>query len=335
MIPTTQQLQILTMTFSPFMAQALYVAARLGIADILGAGPRSVESLAKETGAHAPSLARLLRALAGGGIFAEDESGDFALTPLASVIARDTPGSLRGAVLMAGDPMTQRPCGELLHAVMTGEPAFDRIFGKPFFEFLADNAEAGETFNAGMANFSAMENAAIAAAYEFSSNAQVVDVGGGQGGFLAEVLRAHPGVRGVLYDLPQVVSNPAHLEAAGLMSRCETIGGDFSKSVPAGGDLYLYKRILHDWNDATCLSLLRVCAGAMPASGRVLVIDAVLPPGNDPHPGKLSDLLIMSILPGRERRSDEFRNLFAEAGLKLTRIIPTPSALCIVEGILA
>jgi len=239
---------------------------------------------------------------------------------------------VRAAVIMAGDPTFTRACGEMEHSIQTGSPAFDHVFGAPFFDYLVGHPEAGAIFNTGMANFSEMENPPIASSYGFPSGARVVDVGGGRGGFIAEVLKTHPTVRGVLYDLPEVVRDPSYVTRAGVADRCEIMGGDFFHSVPGGADLYVVKRILHDWNDETCVEILRRLRAAMPSRGRVLAIDAVLAPTGVPDPNKVSDLLLMVVSPGRERTEAEFQRLYAAAGLQLTRVIPTPSSLSIVEG---
>ena len=322
-----------TMAFGNVVAQAVYVAAKLGIADLLEAGPKSVEELARATRTHAPSLARLLRALASLDVFVEDETtGHYALNPLGATLLSGKPGSVREAVLMAGDPLFNRPCGEMTQSVASGQPAFERVFGTRFFDYLARHPDAAAVFDIGMAMFSETENAPIAAAYDFSTFARVIDVGGGRGGFLAAILRAHPDVRGALYDLPHVVKEATALDAPELQGRTSRLGGDFLQSVPALFDAYVLKRVLHDWDDDTCVAILRRCREGLPAAGRVLAIDAVLRPGNDPDPSKVSDLLMMILCPGRERTEAEFAAVFATAGLHLTRVVPTPTPLSIVEG---
>jgi hypothetical protein len=263
-------------------------------------------------------------------VLVEDEHGRFASTPLGDTLRSDVPGSVRAAVVMAGDPTFTRACGDMGHSVRTGGPAFDHVFGAPFFDYLRTHPEAGAIFNDGMATFSAMENPAIAAAYDFPRGARVVDVGGGHGGFIAEILKAHPTVRGVLYDMPEVVRDAGH--ARELADRCEIREGDFFTSVPTGGDVYVVKRILHDWADEACIRILQNLRRAVPPSGRVLAVDAVLSPVGQPDMSKVSDLLMMVVSPGRERTEEEFRRLYAAAGLRLTRIIRTASALSIVEG---
>lgn len=328
---------VLGLALSYLSARALHVAAELGIADLLRDGPRSVAELASRTGAHAPALGRLLRALAGHGIFAEEAPGCFGLTPAAAVLQSGVAGSVRDAVRMIGDMTGDGPwwsaVGHLRHSVMTGQPGWDYVVGTPFFHYLAQHAVAGTWFDRGLANFTSVENAAIAGAYDFGPAQRVVDVGGGQGGLLAEILQAFPRVTGVLCDRLQVLVEPAALTRAGLLERCELVGIDFFQSVPSGGDVYILKRILHDWNDEHAAHILRACRGAMGNDARLLVVDVVLPPGNAFHPGKIMDMLMLALLEGQERSEQEFRALFQRAGLHLTRVIPTPSLLSVVEGV--
>ncbi|WP_046869501.1 methyltransferase [Microvirga massiliensis] len=327
---------ILGMALGYLASRSLHVAAELGIADLLGDGPKSVEELALATGADRPALYRLLRMLAGHGVFAEDADGRIRLTPAAELLQSGVPGSLHDAVKMigdvAGDGSWWSAVGRLRHSVLSGEPGFHQVHGIGFFEYLTRHPGASAWFDRGLANFATAENPAIADACDWAEVRRIVDVGGGQGGFLAEVLKRCPAATGVLYDLPHVVREPAALAAAGLLGRCEIVGGDFFRSVPAGGDAYILKRILHDWNDQCCVQILHTCRAAMGESSRVLVVDAVIPPGNDPHPGKDMDILMMALTEGRERTEAEFRELYQHAGLTLTRIVPTPSVLSIVEG---
>jgi hypothetical protein len=330
---TMEGVQVVSLSLGYVMGQALHAAAKLGVADALPDGPRSVDEIAAATATHGPSLHRLLRTLAAGGIVAEDERGCFRLTTLGETLRRDVPASVRNAVLWVGDPMHYATCGDLAESVRTGQPAFDRLFGQGYFEHLAADDEASRIWDDGMACFSGMEDAPIAQAYAFPQGARVVDVGGGQGGFLAEVLRSDQSLRGVLFDRPEVVRAPLLLERGGVLDRCERVGGDFFAALPPDGDVYVLKRVLHDWDDDTCAELLTRCRKAMAPTGRVLVVDAVIPPGNDPHPAKIVDLVMMGILTGRERTEAELAALFAASGFRLTNVIPTHSMLAIVEGI--
>lgn len=325
--------QVVSLSLGYVMGQALHAAAKLGIADALADGPRTVEELADTTGTHGPSLHRLLRTLASGGIFAQDTSGRFASTTLGETLRSDTPDSVRAAVIWVSEAMHYGACGDLPQTVQTGQPAFDRLFGRPYFDHLAADPDAGRVWDEGMACFSGMENGPIAQAYTFPTGALVVDVGGGQGGFLAEVLRVDPSLRGVLFDRPEVVQTPRFLTEAGLLDRCELVGGDFFSSLPGGGGAYVFKRVMHDWDDATCVGLLRRCREVIAPDGRLVVVDAVIPPGNDPHPAKIVDMVMMGILAGRERTEEEFAALFSAAGFALTKVVPTHSMLAVVEGV--
>ncbi|MEW5975059.1 MAG: methyltransferase [Acidobacteriota bacterium] len=223
--------------------------------------------------------------------------------------------------------------GALRHSIMTGEPAFQRQHGMGFFDYLRDHPACGQWFDRGMANFATAENPVIAGAYDYARFGHIVDVGGGQGGLLGEILKRHPNVRGTLFDLPEVVRNPVYLSKETVSERWAAGGGDFFQAVPAGGDLYLLKRILHDWSDEQCVRILRCCRAAMSDRARLLVVDAVVPAGNAGHPGKVMDILMMVLAEGRERTEQEFRELFGKAGLQLTHITMTPSTLAIVEAI--
>lgn len=335
-VQTSAQEVILALALSYLPSRGLHVANELSIADFLRDGPRSIEELARATGVHQQSLYRLLRMLAGFGVFAEESPGRFQLTSSSAALITGVPDSLHDAVKMLGDMIGDgswwTAAGYLDHSVRTGEPAFDHVHATSFFEYLGRHREASRWFDRGLANFAIPENAAIVSAYDFTPFRKIVDVGGGQGGFLAAVLSAYPSAFGTLYDRDTVVAEPAHLITAGLIDRCEVVAGDFFESVPPGGDVYILKRILHDWNDQRCTEILRTCRSAMDAKARILVVDAVVPSGNEPHPSKVMDILMMLLVEGRERTEGEFRELFQLAGLKLTRIVATPSVLSIIEG---
>jgi hypothetical protein len=323
---------IVDLGFGFILSGALAAATELGVADQLEQGPRSPDELARALGADASALFRVLRLLASVGVFTEDAEGRFGLTPAAELLRSRAPGSLREAVLMLTQKIFWAPTGELAETVKTGRTPFDRLFGAPFFDYLTSHPAEGATFHRGMSSLSALENGPIAGSYDFSPFARVVDVGGGHGGFLIEALRRTPGLRGVLFDHAQVLA-ASHLAREGLAERCEHVAGDFFQTVPAGAQVYVLKRILHDWDDTVCVDLLRRCRAAMAPEGRVLVIDTVIPPGNAPHGGKVLDVMMLASLPGRERSEAEFRALFSQAGLQLSRVLPTPTALSIVEAV--
>jgi hypothetical protein len=314
---------------------SLTAVAKLRVADQLREGPLALEELARRTETHPRSLHRVMRALASLGIFAEDEQGRFGLTPLAEPLRTDVPGSMRDALLMLAHPAFWDAGGQLLHTLRTGQNALEHNLGQMFFDYLARTPEAAALFDNGMTGFAALENGPIAGCHDFSGCQWVVDVGGGHGGFISEVLKRNPSLRGTLFDLEYVLSGPTVLAAEGVADRCDVVVGDFFKSIPAGADAYLVKRILHDWDDAECVAIMKSVRQALPAHGRVLAVDVVITPGNEPSPGKIIDLLMLAASRGRERTEQDFQEMFAAAGLKVTRILPTPSPLCIIEGALA
>ena len=320
------------------LARALGIAAELGIADLVADTPQSAGELAVATGAHADALYRLLRLLASHDVFAEDDQGRFHITPLATVLQTEHDDSVHATFRLAFQDVLWDTHRQLPHAVMTGEAAFDQAFGMPLFDYLAKHPDVNAAYDTAMAIRSGPENAVIARAYDFGRFTHVVDVGGGRGGLLASVLRAYPTVRGILYDQPQVVAEPTYLHNAGLLDRCDIIGGDFFASVPPAWQVYTLKRIIHDWDDATSITILQQCREAMAPEGRILVIDGIVRAGNTPDPNKYMDVMMLALhRGGRERTEAEFRALFHQAGLQITRVIPTPlpSTLSIVEGVRA
>jgi hypothetical protein len=321
-----------------WISQAIYVAAKLGIADLLKDGAKSSEALAKATDVDPDSLYRVLRALASIGLFAERENRHFELTPLAEYLQSDIPGSMRAIALMFGsEEWRWQPWGDILYSVKTGKPSFDHVFGMPVFAYLAQNPEAAAIFSEAMTSFTVMFSDAVIAAYDFSSIKTLVDVGGGQGSFLAAILKANPTLKGIVYDLPTVIAGAKpQIEASGLEGRCDMIAGDFFESVPAGADAYILKSVIHDWDDEHAIAILKNCHPAMTENGRLLLIENVLPSGNAPSFGKFLDLEMLLITPGgRERTEAEFRNLFEAAGFNLTKITPTQSQLSVIEGVKA
>lgn len=330
-VPTP--VMLLRMMTGYWVSKALNVSAELGVADLLRDGPRTSDELAAACGAHPPTLYRLLRALSSVGVFAEGEERRFALTPLAELLRSDVPGSMRALARMYGSEQ-YRAWDGLLDSVRTGEPAFDRTFGASYFDYLGRNPEAGAVFNEAMTGWTTQVTDAVVAAYEFVGMNTVVDVGGGHGLLLATILRAHPAMRGVLFDLPQVIAGARPLlEAAGVADRCAAVGGDFFASVPDGGETYILAQILHDWDDERCRVILENCRRAMRPEGKLLVVEQVLPPANEPAFGKWLDLHMLVLLTGRERTEAEYRALLRASGFELTGVIPTSSGAGIVEAI--
>jgi hypothetical protein len=324
--------QLARMLTGYWFSQSLHVAARLGIADRLKDGPKTAEALAAETGMHARSLYRLLRALAGAGVFSEGEDGRFSQTPVSEGLREDVPGSQRAMALMMGDEH-YRCWGDLLESIRTGGTAFERIYGQPIFDYLSGRPEQARVFDAAMTGIHGRETRAMLDVYDFSGVETLADVGGGNGSTLLGVLQHYPRMQGLLYDLPGVVerARPA-IEAAGVADRCRAIGGNFFESVPVGADAYLLRHIIHDWSRDQCLTILRNVRDAMGPESRVLVVENVLPPGNAPSFGKVLDLNMLVIPGGEERTEEEYRQLYEEAGLRLTRVVPTSAEVSVVEG---
>lgn len=330
MTEPTPQDQLAGIITGYWASQMLYVAARLGIADLLAGGPRSSGDLARATGTHAPSLYRLLRGLASLGVFSEGEGGRFSLTPPAELLRSDVPGSQRATVLMMVGQFYDA-WGGLAESVRTGTPAFEALHGEPFFRSLAENSETARIFDDAMTAFNDPKTRAVLEAYDFSGVSVLADIGGGNGGNLVGTLRRYPEMRGILFDLPQVVER-ADVAAPDVAYRCRVVGGDFLGSVPEGADAYHLRHILHNWDDDKTLAILRNVRAVMGDGSRLLVVERVIPPGNGPMFGKLMDLTMLVVHGGRERTGEEFRRLFEAAGFRLTRIVPTASDVSVVEG---
>jgi ubiquinone/menaquinone biosynthesis C-methylase UbiE len=318
-----------------WISQAIYAAAKFGIADLLRDGPRSVEQLAKATSTNPDALYRLLRALASVGIFAEGQPRQFLLTPLAEPLRSDVPVSKRALALMSGDEQF-RAWAEIEYSIQTGKKAFDRVFGKPIFDYLGEHLDKARIFDAAMVGIHGRESGAIIDAYDFAGIQTIADVGGGNGSQITAILQKHPAMRGILFDLPHVIERAKErIEAAGLSSRCMLVAGSFFETVPQGSDAYFMRHIIHDWDEEQCLTILRNCHRAMPAHGKLLVVESVIPPGNEPFGGKFLDLVMLLIPGGKERTKEEYETLFAKAGFKLTKVVPTGSEVSVIEAVKA
>jgi hypothetical protein len=320
-----------------YVSRALHVAAKLGVADLLAAGPRSAEALAAETGTDAGALRRVMRLLASAGVFSEDADGAFSSTPLGDALRADVPGSARALVLLFAGVGLQDSWRELEWCVRTGQPAF-RKHAPDGDAFSALDAEQTAIFDAAMATFAPATAAAIAAAYDFSRHASVVDVGGGNGALLVGILRAHPGVHGVVFDRPQVAAGAErHLAASGLGERCRFVAGDFFASVPAGADIYLLKHVIHDWDDDRAAAILARCREAMGAKGKVMIAEGVYPERVDTslasRGAAANDVNMLVATGGRQRSEAEFRALYEKAGLRLVRVVPTAAPVHLIEGV--
>lgn len=332
MISTSPHQQIDQMLTGYWLSQAIYVAAKLGLADLLKDGPRTADDLAKTTQTDCRSLHRLLRALASVGIFFEDGQGHIALTPLAERLRSDVAGSKRSLAIMMGEEH-YRAWGELLYSVQTGKPSFEKICGMPIFDFLSKNPEQAKVFDQAMVGIHGRETAAVVEAYDLSGVRALADIGGGNGSVLGGVLRKYPKMQGILFDLPHVAERAKlNIEAAGLADRCQVVGGSFFESVPSGADAYLLRHIIHDWDDEKSLTILRSIQRAMSDAGKVLVIESIIPPGNDPCFGKLLDLTMLVLPGGQERTETEYRQLFERAGLRLAQIVPTNADVSVIVG---
>ncbi|QEL17119.1 acetylserotonin O-methyltransferase [Limnoglobus roseus] len=333
--PLPPEAVVTQMIFGKWVAMALSVAAKLRLADALAAGPRAVADLAAETNTHAPSLYRLLRALASAGVFAEDADGRFRQTPLSAVLRTGVPGSMRAVADYCGADWSWRPWGQLMETVRTGATAFDAVFGEPVFDHLAKRPAESAVFNEGMTGFSTQAAPAVAASYDFSPFGTIVDVGGGHGHLLCTILARRHSPRGVVFDAPHVAAGagPA-IAAAGLSGRCRAEGGDFFAAVPAG-DAYVLKHIIHDWPDDKAATILRNCRATANAGAKLVLVEIVIPPGNDPSPGKWLDLEMLAIASGKERTEKEYAALLTAAGWRLARVVSTGAPVSVIEGVVA
>ena len=318
-------------------SQALYVAAKLGIADLLAGGPRSAEDLARAAGAHAPSLHRLLRALVSVGMFAEGDDGRFALTEIGECLRADASDSQRGTAIFYGDHRHWETWGKLLHSVQTGETGRG-THAVDFAGLAKQDPEGAAIFNEAMTALTRAVDGAIVAAYDFSPIGTLVDVAGGHGALLTSILRAHPHLRGVLFDIPPVIEGARkRVEQSGVAGRLALVAGSFFESVPPGGDVYLLKWIIHDWDDERSVTILTNCRRAMGADGTLLLVERVVPERvqqTELHQGILfADLNMLVLAGGRERTEAEYRSLLGVAGFRLARIIPTASPMSIIEGV--
>jgi len=329
------QIVLYQMATGHYLSRALDLAATLGIADRLKDGPRPVGELAQATATHPPSLHRVLRLLASAGVLAEQENGTFGLTPIGECLRTDTPGSAHAMVKLFAGPRIQDNWKDLEYCVRTGEPAFrQRGIADPFSSQTPDEAA---NFDAAMANFTRFIAIAVAGAYDWTPFGTVVDVGGGNGALLIGLLQATPALRGIVFDLPAAAERATkQIAASALTERCRAVGGDFFKAVPEGGDAYLLKHVIHDWNDEQAVAILRICHRAMPAHGKLLIIEGVYPPRIDQslesRGAAANDVNMLVNTGGRQRSEAEFRSLYDAAGFNLTRIVPTPARVAVIEG---
>ncbi|WP_327113757.1 acetylserotonin O-methyltransferase [Nocardia sp. NBC_01730] len=324
---------LMELTAAGWITQAIHAAAALGIADELAAGPRSSAELAAAVGADEDALRRLLRLLISHGIFTQRRDGRYALTPMARALRRDADVSLRDAVLFFGSPGHRDHWSHLVDAVRTGKPVGEELDGMPFFDYVQSDRELGELFDRAMTSISTLAMEPLFAAYDFGRYETIVDVGGGEGTLLTEILHRAPRSRGILFDLPEVVeSAPARLAELGLADRCSVESGSFFDTVPKGGDAYILKHIVHDWAEPEAGHILSAVRAAMTPDARLLIIELVVPEHAGPHPSKYIDLEMLVNAGGRERTEAEYREFLARHGFTLTRLVPTVSPNNVLEA---
>lgn len=314
--------------------QAVYVAAKLGIADVLATGPATPEHISARVGSNPDATFRLLRALAGRGVFRERPDGRFELTAMAEALRSDRPNSVRALILLSCHPFGWEHWGWLHPAVTTGEPMVEKLRGKPVFEFIEQNPDYSETFNQAMTAATEVAIPSILDAYDFSRFGTVVDVGGGHGRMLAEILRIAPRSRGILFDREHVVPGAqSTLENAGVLDRCTVEGGSFFDRVPAGGDAYLLKHVIHDWPEEDARKILAAVRSAMTATATLISVEMLIPEGNRPHLSKLIDLDLLLESGGRLRTVEQYRDLLTDTGFRVRRIVATTGPASIIEAV--
>jgi len=327
-------MQVYFLSQGAILAGSLSLAAELGIADHLADGPRSSKELAQATSTHPRSLYRLLRVLCSIGVFTEIQPDSFAQTPLSECLRTGVPGSMRSWLRMVGLKNRYHMQAEALHSIKTGNPVFERVTGMEFFEYHAAHPEEGEIFNQAMNDMGQGVSAAVVQSYDFSGLGKIIDVGGGHGTLIIPILQKYPEMTGILFDLPHVAASAREsIASAGLARRCEIVGGDFFKSVPAGCDAYLLRWIIHDWDHNRALTILRNCRRAMGESSRLLLLESVIPAGNEFHPGKLLDYIMLITFGAQERTEEEYENLLRESELRLDKVVPTGTHLSIIEAV--
>ncbi|WP_348245003.1 methyltransferase [Leptolyngbya sp. DQ-M1] len=310
-----------------WVARSIHLAAKLGVADLFDDQPKTIAQLAAGTQTDPRSLYRLLRALGSVGIFTEVSDQCFALTPLGATLKSDSPGSMRYAAMAQMGDDHSLGWSNGLHSLKTGEVAFDAAAGMPVWDYYAQHPEAGKVFSQSMTSMGTAIAEAVAASYDFSEFRTIVDVGGAQGSLISAILRSHPHLKGILFDLSEIIATVSVDE------NIQPVAGNFFESVPTGGDAYLMRWIIHDWDDEKSSIILRNCHRAMSDQSKLLLVEGIIPPGNEPAPVKLIDVIMLLMTGGRERTEAEYRSLLRSNGFELTRVIPTPSMLSIIEAV--
>jgi hypothetical protein len=329
--PTPEAVQhVFQLITGHIVASAVNIAARLGIADRLANGPRTSADLARDCGVDEAALYRLLRALASVGVFAETAPRTFDLTPAGAALQE---GPVRAMALWIAGEFNFHVYANAMHSVKTGESAVPATVGAGVFEHFASQPELSRIFNDAMTGFSATIIPAVLEAYDFSGIKTLVDIAGGHGAVLTSILQKYPSMKGILFDLDHVVAGAtARIASQGLADRVTTASGDFFKAVPPGGDAYIMKHIVHDWDDARATTILKNIHAVLPKGGRVILLEGVIPAGNEPGFGKVLDLEMLVMPGGKERTEEEYRALFAGAGFDLTRVVATQSPLNVIEA---
>lgn len=333
--PTPQE-QIFQICLGFIAPICLNVVANLSVADQLAEGPKHVDEIARAAQVNPDALYRILRAISTTGVFQEVEPRRFAQTPVSDVLRRDHPQSVRPFALFFPDPLHFRCYSNLMHAVKTGETTVKPTVGKELFEWLREHPEESAIFNAGMVNVTQMFIPAVLDAYDFSETRTLVDIGGGHGSVVAAVLKSYPHMKGILFDLDHVVEGAApYLKAEGVLDRCEIQPGDFFKSVPAGGDTYILKNIIHDWDDERSIAILKNIAFRLKGNpeGKVVLLEFALSADSRPQIGVWADIEMLALPGGRERTEGEYRDLFKRSGLRLTRVVPTQAPQSVIEAV--
>ena len=328
--------QVIQMATGLWVSKMVYAAAKLNLADHLADGPKTAEDLAGLTKAHAPSLNRLMRTLASLGVFTQLDEGRFGLTPLGEALRKGAPGAAHETVLTMAGPTFVTAFEEIVHSIETGKTGFERAFGMPLFDYYAQHQDEASLFSQSMVGVHGGEPPTVAAAYDFSQFKTIVDVGGATGNMLSAVLAVHQGPRGILYDLPHVVTDAhASLQKSGVADRVTIENGTFFERVPSGGDAYILSHIIHDWNEDQCLTILGNVRKAMNPDGKLLIVEFVLPEDDTPHFGKIADIIMLVVPGGQERTPAEYDELLAKAGFKMTRVVSTDSPVSIVDAVQA
>ena len=317
---------------SAALSNAVCTAVELGIPDLIDSGsPQSVESLAQSTGADERSLFRFLRFMANHGLFKMTGNRHFDHTPLSQILRKDAEGSYRAAARMWFRIFPT--FNGLHHSVMTGEPGFNDAFGQPLFDYIGTNPEMGPIFDAAMTSIHGYETQAMIDAYDFGGIEVLADIGGGIGSLIGAVLQNYPDLKGILFDLGHVVGRAEEFfKSIDLGEHCSVIEGNFFESIPSGADAYLFRHIIHDWTDEQCIQILKHCHKVIPEQGKLLIVECVVPVGNESSISKDFDMVMMMVPGGLERTEQEYRDLFQQSGFDLTTVTPTNSMVSVIEG---